>query len=842
MATTAKGRATSLDTLPKREELLARARAWEHVLLDGPVTYYPVRHHSSACAMHLARWIDQARPDSIIVEGPRSLDKWISSLVSDDCVGPIAILTAYRESDSPSTRRHSAFFPLCDYSPEWVAIRQGNAIGARVRFADLEFADKVRLQQSWLDEEDSPKTLLGVLLADESNLRYSQFIDQLVRRMGCRDFDELWDHLFESCADSMTTESFVGTLATYCDLSRASHDPDHLKTDATLAREAAMVEVIRAEHKRLKKPQRKGSMLVVTGGFHTVALPDVVNGRGNPGLAKLDKLEPSLTGSWLIRYSYDQLDALSGYRSGMPSPGFCHELWQAGQDATSRREAVARLISTIARETRGKPIPHEASVTDSIAAMQMLDQLADLRGHDTPTRCDLLDAIASCMRKESLAGNDLLTAITDRVLAGDRIGRVPSTAGQPPVVDDFQQLAATHRLPIDTIEARGVTLELYRKPSHRAVSFLLHQLQLLDVPYASFVDGPDFIHGYRLGKLREEWTAAWSPGTEARLAELAALGDTVAAAAAQRVMQLVEQLDEEGAARSADAAVDLLVRTCRCGLHDHASQIVSVVETHIAEDGSFASVASGLSRLVLLRSAREPLEAKRLERISDVITQCYQRATLLVDSLAAIPDDQLDASLEGLLSIRELLTSQGIDDDDDSDDAETAPLSLDPNLFFASLEGLIRDTGTPPRSEIAGAAAGLLHGSGKIDEQRVCEVVGRYLDAAVEDVGNACGVVRGLMTTAREAFWHMDSLLRSIDKLFQRWEEGRFNNALPHMRLAFSQLSPKEVDSVAGRVAGLHNVDEIGPLLNPDIAEEDMQLAVRVAELMNRSLKEDGLT
>ncbi len=706
-----------------------------------------------------------------------------------------------------------------------------------MRFADLEFEDKVRIQQAMSDEDETPRTMLGGLLADESHLRHSKFIAQLVRRLGCRDFDELWDHLFESQVDQLSTEKLVGALATYCDLARTSHESELLKRDATLAREAVMVDVIRSEYKRLKRPQRKGSLLVVTGGFHTVALPEAVAARGNPRQADLPELDADLTGSWLIRYSYDQLDALSGYRSGMPNPGFYDALWGAEQSGASKRAAVARLVTNIARDTRGRPIPHEASVTDAIAAVQMVDRLADLRGHATPTRSDVLDAIASCMRKEGLAGGDLLAAITQRIMAGDRIGRVPASAGEPPIIDDFRRLAASFRLPADTIQPRQVTLELYRKRRHRPISFLLHQLELLEVPYASFIDGPDFLNGHHLAKLTEEWAVGWNPGTEARLAELASLGDTVASAAAQRVMLLIAALEDDGSARSASAAVDLLLRTCRCGLHAHAGRIITVVEEHIAEDGEFASLARALSQLALLHSAREPLEATRLTRVSDVIALCYRRATSLIDSLASVSDDQLDASLDGLLSMRELLASQEIEQEPSQDQA----VRLDGGLFADALARLVRDTGTPARSEIAGAAAGLLHGLGRIDPQQVCKIVRQYLDAAVEDIGGVCGVVRGLMMTGRETFWRCDELLQGIDVIFNQWEESRFNRALPHMRLAFSQLSPKEVDSIAARVAQLHKVEDIGPLINPDVTEDDLRLAVRATELMNVSLTEDGL-
>ena len=77
--------------------------------------------------------------------------------------------------------------------------------------------------------------------------------------------------------------------------------------------------------------------------------------------------------------------------------------------------------------------------------------------------------------------------------------------------------------------------------------------------------------------------------------------------------------------------------------------------------------------------------------------------------------------------------------------------------------------------------------------------------------------------------------------LFARWEDTRFTKALPHMRLAFSQLAPKEVDLVAERVADLHHVEELGDLIHPDVEAEEMQLAAEISAIMTKSLREDGL-
>ena len=38
--------------------------------MDGQVVYFPVRHHSPACALHLRRTIERFHPELILIEGP----------------------------------------------------------------------------------------------------------------------------------------------------------------------------------------------------------------------------------------------------------------------------------------------------------------------------------------------------------------------------------------------------------------------------------------------------------------------------------------------------------------------------------------------------------------------------------------------------------------------------------------------------------------------------------------------------------------------------------------------------------------------------------------------------
>ena len=39
--------------------------------LSARMVYFPVRHHSPACAWHVRKLIQQIRPQALLVEGPR---------------------------------------------------------------------------------------------------------------------------------------------------------------------------------------------------------------------------------------------------------------------------------------------------------------------------------------------------------------------------------------------------------------------------------------------------------------------------------------------------------------------------------------------------------------------------------------------------------------------------------------------------------------------------------------------------------------------------------------------------------------------------------------------------
>jgi hypothetical protein len=530
------------------------------------------------------------------------------------------------------------------------------------------------------------------------------------------------------------------------------------------------------------------------------------------------------TGTYLIRYSFDQLDALAGYSAGMPSPEFYQRHWHAATPEY-RGKVSADMLVEIARQTRDKASGAALSTADAVAAVQLMRQLAEFRGHPWPLREDVLDGVRSCFVKGEMdTEGRLLLKLVLQMLAGNRIGKTPPGIAIPPIVEDFRQEAQRLRLPIEAVERREMTLDLYRSAQHRQISRLFHRLDFLGAPFASFQSGPDFVHGVGLERLQENWLVCWSPSIESALIEASVFGPTVEEAALHKLVELVGKLEEEGKGRSAAAAVELLVRACRLGLHARTEFLLPLVATHVAEDPSFPSLVSALSQLDLLHHAREPLEATHLRDLPEVTQAAYRRACKLLDDIAGCPDEQVDPMLRSLQTLREIIAGQ--------------PQTWDVSLLQEGLARVMAYPTSKAQPALVGAAAGIRFGEGLISEQELLTLVEGYLR------GNArkcCALFRGLLATAREIAWQLAGFIRVLNEQFESWDQETFLSALPELRLAFADLTPREIVQVADRVTEVHGGSSLGELVFSDLQESDVTLALRLSEAVRASLAADGL-
>ncbi len=810
------------------------------LITDG-IVYFPIRHHSPACARHLAALVRERKPQAILIEGPASFTSLIPLLLHPKAKAPFAIYTSFVSEDSQTgdatttpaaslgPPRHAAYYPFCDYSPELVALRVGAEVGASLRFVDLDYPDQVHAEREAAQEAGAPR--VESLLA-ERHFKRSRYLQLLARRAGCRDHNDLWDHLFEtrlsrdSSAGDSVIEKFTRDVAAWCYFARADAAAEELEADGTLAREAAMASAIRDELSQGTK-----RIIVVTGGFHTVALPQLVSG-SQSAVRPANKRRQAGTLDCLIRYSFEQLDALNGYAAGMPSPYYYDQLWHAAAQESSAlafADIAARILVDLGQLTRRKKLAVALSPADEIAALEQSRRLAAMRGHPGPTREDLLDGIRSCFVKGSMdAEGELVLGLARHALGGTSIGEVPPEAGVPPLVEDFRVTARKLRLNIQDSVRRKSSLDLYRKASHRQSSRFFHSLTFLEVPFAAMAAGPDFVKGIGLERLFEHWSYQWTPQTESRLVEAGIYGATVEEAAANRLARTIAELEHTGRGRCAAEAVGMLVHACRMGLHRHTARLLTLIGAQVNEDPSLASLTTALNQLVLLWESREPLEAHRLAEIPLLIRAAYERACYLLHHLADTPVEAASETLQSLIIIRDLLRSSA-----------AGTQALDAALFYEPLAKVFQQPKCP--ALLAGGVTGLLHGDQRLPETELIKLLAGSLNAASAAAGDQTAFLIGLLRACRELAWRQPALVEAVEKLLALWNEEEFIQRIPHLRLAFADLTPREADQVATVVAGLHGGAKVGALHRPEISEVEMLAAARVNALVRKAIDEDGL-
>jgi hypothetical protein len=845
------------ETLPKNNALMPSAdtlRATAAHLRTDALIVFPVRHHSPACAWQLRKLfaeLDAAGrpPSAVLIEGPRGFTELLPLFAREDARMPLAIYTyavlkrdrdgaheqnnetaASMPTDAPEAERRAAYYPFCDYSPELVAIREAQTRGIPARFIDLEFSEQCRLDTEAENDDNHGKDghTGGDSLLEERHYRRSRYLQALAECLGCRDHEELWEHLFEADVGGTELPTHLARISAYCELSRVDYSEEELRADGTLAREAEIAWHIRRAV--AERPADAGPVIAVVGGFHAVVLPAMIAGDApRPALPRVRIEEES---SALIRYGFDRLDRLNGYAAGMTAPAWHQRLWQrmlahekAGLaiGARLRRDAALDTLTEIAtqlREKHGIAVPTPALA----AAYEHVLRLCALRRRAAPVRDDVLDAVIGCFVKgDADSDGAIVRAVALRVFGGDTMGAVPAGAGTPPLVRDAQSRLRRQRLKIDDAQPRRSALELYRRPEHRITSRLLHGLTLLGVPFAVRTAGPDFVHGIGLERLQEHWQYGYSAATEAALVEASVHGATVPLAVAQVFGRRLQRIEDPGAAADARAAAMLAVQACVLGLHDHLPRTLDTLRSAIAADPAFASVAAAVSSLALLYESREPLEARDIRELPSLLQAAYERALYLGRELRGAEGDG-GAVLEALTRLREVLIGE-------------TGRTLDADLFWRMLQDLQQHHDA---AVVRGGALGLRYSAGQADDAALAEALRGHLRGMLAPQ-EAVAYLRGLLQTAREAAWQQPALLDVVDELLTQWPQAEFVANLPELRLAFAGMTPKETDRIAAAVAGRHGVGELGQRVHYDLDEHDLQEHLRVSQTLREVLAADGL-
>lgn len=772
--------------------------------LSSNVVLFPVRHHSPACSRHLLKVIERYEPEAILIEGPENAQALIPFAASEKTKAPFCMYLSYDDKDgkiSEEKDKYRAYYPFLNYSPELVALREGRKRNIECRFIDLSYGEKL-LNCPKSTQEDMQGTSDSIFLL-------SDYYKTLTERLGCKNFSELWEMLFEIDGAHIETDEFVKNVFYYCYYSRMYTSRDDLLFHGDKAREYAMLENIQ---KACKEFQR---VLVVTGGIHTVALASMVQAE-NVEKMSLIRSKKEDSPSYLMPYSFEASDREHGYESGMIFPYFYEKVWENIQKNRKKpfEETVLRFIINTAGQIRKK---QALSIADEIQSFYMAKGLGELRGKRECGVFEAIDAVKSSFVKgeiHSLYQPALKTLY--RLMTGMEMGSVDPDAGVPPIVNDFLEQCKRHKISTNSSLRKETRLDSSNNVQHREKSYFFHQMEFLGTDFCHCLKDEDSqTSGSRI-LLRQTWEYRFSPGVQVALISVSAFGGTVRAAA----LTMLSKKVMEGHSNTRILS-ELLIRSDKMGLTEIYKVLLERLTDIVAEDMDFFSVIDGFRNLCAIKDNSEMLEEGGAA-VMGLITLCLNRIMTLLYTIIQVKRENEDKACEGIKFLYGYFINN-----------EEPELE---DLFLQNMASIYNDPSA--NGALSGASAGALYKKEKLALADIMTIFHACLDGPSEAKKLSASFLKGFFKIAKDAVFVSDELLLSIDSVLRETTGDLFLEILPDLRLAFTDFMVFETDKIAQQVASYYQVSGESLLYRKALNQKDMELAAATDVQVEQIMKE----
>ncbi|MET8691806.1 DUF5682 family protein [Streptomyces bauhiniae] len=691
-----------------------------------------VRHHGPGSARAVRAALDAASPAVVLVEGPPEADALIPLAADPGLRPPVALLA--HAVDEPG---RSAFWPMAEFSPEWVAIRWAVEHGVPARFIDLPATHSLAWEENTgaSEEEEAEHARVDPLAA-------------LAEAAGYDDPERWWEDavehrgpgLSEPFAPFAALEDAMGAL-------RERYGDGGRPRD--LVREAYMRLQIRAARKEFGD-----EVAVVCGAWHVPALRAKTTVTADRALLKgLPKLKTDLT--W-VPWTHRRLSRSSGYGAGIDSPGWYAHLFSAPDRPVERW--LTKVAGLLREEDR---IVSSAHV---IEAVRLADTLAVMRGRPLAGLTETTDAVRAVLCE----GSDVpLSLVYDRLVVGDVLGEVPESAPAVPLQRDLAREQRRLRLKPEALE-RELELDL-RKDTDAARGRLLHRLRLLGVGWGE----PARSRG-STGTFRETWRLRWEPELSVRIAEAGVWGTTVLGAATAKA-----EADAVGARALAD--VTALAEQCLlAGLPDALPVVMRVLADRAALDADVSHLAQALPALV--RSLRYgDVRGTDTGALADVAAALAERVFIGLPPACTTLD--ADAAQEMRGHVDAVHGAVGLL-------AETLTGHDDLRPRWRAVLRTLSQRDTVP-GLLRGRAVRLLLDDGVLEAEDVARLMGLALSPGTPP-GDAAAWVEGFVGGGGGGLLlvHDERLLGLVDAWLTSVPADAFTDVLPLLRRTFSAYEP----------------------------------------------------
>lgn len=768
--------------------------------MNGPLLL-GVRHHGPGSARAVREALAAYEPKVLLVEGPPEADDVVALAGEEGMRPPVALLA--HVLDEPG---RAAFWPMADFSPEWVAIRWALERGVPVRFIDLPAAHSLAALaedapepggDAVPDGEAAPDGEAGAGEDREEALRLDP-LAVLAETAGYDDPERWWEDVVEhrGAADSSASDpaGHPGSAAAVRDpyapfdaLREAMGALREAHGDGGHPRDAQREAHMRLRLREARREHGDDGVAVVCGAWHVPALAASVSVAADRRLLKgLPKAKVEVT--W-VPWTHRRLARHSGYGAGITSPGWYGHLFAAPDRPLERW--MTKVAGLLRDEDR------TVSPAHVIEAVRMAETLAAVRGRPLAGLAETVDAIRAVLCE----GSDVpLALIEERLIVGDELGEVPDGAPAVPLQRDLARRQRSLRLKPDGRQ-RELELDL-RKDTDAARSRLLHRLRLLGVHWGT----PAQSRTGSTGTFRESWRLHWEPELSVRIAEAGMWGTTVLGAATAKaqseavgtsVLAEVTALAEHCLLAELPDALPVVMRVLadRAALDSDVGHLAQALPPLVrsvrygdvrgTDAAALAEVAAGLAERVCvgLPPACAGLDADGAAEMRGHLDTAHQAIALLAQSRthadAAAADADADADTDA-------------DADADTDtDTDTDETTASGDGLLRRWHGVLRKLASRDRTPglVRGRCARFLLDDGRLEDGEAARLMGLALSPGTPPA-EAAAWIEGFLAGGGMLLVHDRRLLELVDGWLARVPPEAFTDVLPLLRRTFAAYEP----------------------------------------------------
>jgi hypothetical protein len=732
------------------------------------VHLFPVRHHSPRAAGVLRAWLEQVKPELILVEGPSDAESLIPIITDPESQPPIAIL-AYSTDGKPQ----SCMWPFVRYSPEYEALRWARENNVKAKFVDwasgaaLGATRQAEREAAAKEEAAAPAPTPEEAADPESSADHGNRHQELAERFDLRHFNEFWDAWFETPA--YDPSAFREAMTAFADYIAPAVDRD----PESALRDRIMAEAIESAIAKGVAPDR---IVAVLGAAHVAAIV-----RGDPRV-DTELPEPVPVALAVVPYSYLRLSEASGYGAGNRAPWYYERVYENSLDF-NHASLVVLIEFASSMRLRGFVV----SLADVIEAYRLCVTLAALRGKAAPGA----DELAEAARATITRGQDgPIREFLAPLMIGRRVGRLGSAAGrnslQREFAEELKKFGFPHRDELETVSLR------LADTMQAAASLFLHRLRVADVPYASYAGSQsasakakegEEAGGYgALTRMREHWQVQWTPATEVALAERVIYGESFAEVCERKLNEALQDT------KHASDATRLLVDAVLTEAMKATARSLDAAERLSSTDDDIESLSQAARTLAGLKSfgtSRSQL-TQLAGTVDRLLVGTFTRATLRLP-LALLGDAEATApACRAMTVLQELALTQP---------------GLDRATWFAGLHQISKDETIEPTA--AGTASALLYLARECTEEQLRALLDRRL-ADIITPARSADFLAGFFSVNALVLLKNREIVAALSAFLGGLGAEAFRDTLPALRRAFAVLGTSERRFLLEHLVALH--------------------------------------